>query len=162
MRRAVARGIVVVVLAALAACGGSEEAPAPAEPAPADPAPAEVAGPDVCSNDDGALEAAFVFILSPRSGERVESGFTVTGCSRTFESTVLWRLVDREGDEIAAGFAMGGGVDGPGPFSFTVDYPLSERQIGHLEVFEEDVSGGEGFPPPRNVVPLVLLPAPAG
>jgi hypothetical protein len=35
---------------------------------------------------------------------------------------------------------------------------VSQRQIGHLEVFEEDVSDGAGFPPPRDVIPLVLQP----
>ncbi len=114
--------------------------------------------PGVCSNDDGALEAAFVFVETPSSGERVEPGFTVAGCSRTFESTFLWRLLDRDGAELAGDFAMGGGVDGPGDFEFEVDYTVAELQIGHLEVFEEDVSEGEGFPPPRNVIPLVLLP----
>jgi hypothetical protein len=35
---------------------------------------------------------------------------------------------------------------------------VDARQIGHLEVFEEDVSGGEGFPPGHTVLPLVLRP----
>ena len=52
----------------------------------------------------------------------------------------------------------GGGVDGAGSFDFAVTYSVPERQIGHLEVYEEDVSDGEGFPPGRNVVPLVLNP----
>ena len=39
---------------------------------------------DVCSDKDGALtSAAFVFVDSPASGERVSSGFQVTGCSST-------------------------------------------------------------------------------
>jgi hypothetical protein len=100
----------------------------------------------------------FVFVTAPHSGARVHSGFAVTGCSRTFESTVNWRLLDRAGDEIASGFTSGGGFDGPGRFAFAVEYSLSEEQLGHLEVFEVDVSGGEGFPPPRNVIPLVLVP----
>ena len=57
-----------------------------------------------------------------------------------------WRLLDREGEELASGFAMGGGVDGPAPFVFDVEYEAAERQIAHLEVFEEDASGGEGLP----------------
>jgi len=82
----------------------------------------------------------------------------VTGCSRTFESTVVWRLLARNGTVLAKGFTTGGGVDNPGAFSFSVPYSLSERQIGHLEVFEEDASDGEGFPPGRTVIPLVLDP----
>lgn len=114
---------------------------------------------DLCSNVDGALtDVAFVFVASPGSGERVSPGFTVRGCSRTFESTVNWKLKARDGSELAAGHASGGGVDGPGPYTFTVSYTVAERQIGHLEVYEEDASDGEGSPPPRNVIPLVLKP----
>ena len=116
--------------------------------------------PDVCSNADGALtDVSFIFVTGPRSGQRVSSGFTVRGCSRTFESNVPWRLLDESGTQLAAGAAMGGGVDGPGPFSFTVAYSLPDRQVGHLEVSEEDTSGGEGpRKPVRNVIPLVLRP----
>ena len=35
---------------------------------------------------------------------------------------------------------------------------MTERQVGSLEVFEEDQSDGEGFPPGRTVLPLVLVP----
>lgn len=114
---------------------------------------------DVCANTDGAFDtAAFVIATAPEPGERVESGFAVAGCSRTFESTVNWRLLARDGSVLNQGFATGGGVDGPGGFAFEVSFAVSERQVGHLEVFEEDVSGGEGFPPGRTVLPLVLLP----
>jgi hypothetical protein len=112
-----------------------------------------------CDNADGALDdAAFVIATAPPAGARVSSGFGVSGCSRTFESTVLWRLTARDGSLLGQGTATGGGVDGPGPFSFAVPFSVAERQVGQLEVFEEDVSGGEGFPPGRTVLPLVLLP----
>ncbi len=120
---------------------------------------AGASGPDPCSNADGALsEAAFVFVQTPRSGQRVFSGFPVTGCSRTFEGSVSWVLKGRDGSVLASGHTTGGGVDGSEPFSTSVTYSVSERQVGHLEVYEEDVSNGEGFPPPRNVIPLVLQP----
>lgn len=112
-----------------------------------------------CNNADGALdEASFVFVTQPTAGQRVAPGFTVSGCSRTFESNVPWRLQARDGSELAAGHTTGGGADGFGPFSFVVNYTIDARQIGHLEVYDEDVSDGEGFPPGRNVVPLVLTP----
>lgn len=128
----------------------------PAEPVKtADPEAAV----DVCSNADGALtDAAFIFVTRPRVGERVSSGFSVSGCSRTFESTVNWSLKANDGTELASGHTQGGGVDGAGEFSFKVDFSVAERQIGHLEVFEEDASDGEGKPPSRNVIPLVLQP----
>jgi hypothetical protein len=116
-------------------------------------------GAGTCDLSDGALnDAAFVIATAPVAGARVASGFPVAGCSRTFESTVVWRLRARDGSLLGQGTATGGGVDGPGPFAFSVPFTVAERQIGHLEVFEEDASGGEGFPPGRTVLPLVLLP----
>ena len=113
----------------------------------------------VCSNEDGALsDKSFIFVTIPTSGTRVQSGFVVNGCSRTFESNVPWRLLDRDGNELASGAALGGGVDGFAPFSFNVSFTAAAQQLGHLEVSEEDVSDGEGFPPVRNVIPLVLNP----
>lgn len=117
------------------------------------------AGADGCDLSDGGLDdAAFVIATAPAAGARVTSGFDVAGCSRTFESTVVWQLRARDGSVLGEGFTMGGGVDGPGPFAFAVPFTVAERQVGHLEVFEEDVSDGEGFPPGRTVLPLVLLP----
>jgi hypothetical protein len=114
---------------------------------------------DACSNSDGALsDVSFIFVTAPPVGARVSSGFTARGCSRTFESNVPWRLLDASGAELASGSTLGGGVDGFGPFSFTVSYSVASRQIGHLEVLEDDPSGGEGRPPTRNVLPLVLNP----
>ena len=114
---------------------------------------------DTCSNEDGAFDdAAFVIATGPKAGERVERGFEVTGCSRSFESNVQWKLLARDGAVLASGNTTGGGVDGPGAFSFTIPYTVTVQQIGHLEVFDEDVSDGEGFPPGRTVIPLVLKP----
>jgi hypothetical protein len=114
---------------------------------------------DNCANDDGAFsDAAFVIVTTPAAGERVDSSFAVEGCSRTFENNVQWKLVARDTSELASGFTQGGGVDGPAAFSFTVPYSVDEKQIGHLEVFEEDVSDGEGVPPGHTVLPLVLNP----
>ena len=112
-----------------------------------------------CDLSDGALDdSAFVIATAPVAGARVSSGFGVEGCSRTFESTIVWRLHARNGSLLGQGTATGGGVDGPGPFAFSVPFTVAERQLGQLEVFEEDASDGEGFPPGRTVLPLVLLP----
>jgi hypothetical protein len=99
-----------------------------------------------------------VIAEAPLAGARVASGFAVSGCSRTFESTVNWRLLARDGRVLNQGFATGGGVDGFAPFGFTVPFRVAARQIGHLEVFELDASDGEGHPPGRTVLPLVLEP----
>lgn len=126
--------------AALAGCGGGSRSESA-----------------VCANGDGGLDnKAFVFVEGPRSGERVLSGFRVTGCSSTFEANVNWRLRARDGHVLANGFTQGGSQE-LGSFAFTVSYPIGERQIGHLEVFEPKVTT-EGFPTVKNVVPLVLEP----
>jgi hypothetical protein len=147
------KALLPFALATVLFCGCKPPAPAPQGETP--PAAAR----DVGSNTDGALDdAAFVFVAAPVSGERVSPGFAVRGASRTFESTVNWRLLAADGSELATGHTTGGGVDGHGPFSFVVTYQVTERQIGHLEVFEVDASDGEGRPPGRNVIPLVLQP----
>ena len=97
-----------------------------------------------------------MIVSSPFGGADLASGFEVSGCSRTFESNVQWRLSDRTGAVLASGHTSGGGIDGAAPFTFTVEYESAERQIATLEVFEEDVSDGEGYPPPRAIVPLVI------
>ncbi len=108
--------------------------------------------------DESLPDSALVIVQSPGGGEEVWSGFLVTGCSRTHESNVVWRLLSRSGEVISIGHATGGGFDGPEVFQFAVEFRVSERQIALLEVFEEDVSGGQGYPPPRAVVPLILNP----
>ncbi|MDA0353613.1 MAG: Gmad2 immunoglobulin-like domain-containing protein [Chloroflexi bacterium] len=100
---------------------------------------------------------SFVFVTSPIPGAQLFSGFAVTGCSRTFESTVNWRLLARNGAVLASGFTTGSGVDDADRFAFTVTYTHSgAAEVGSLEVFEVDASAGEGLPPPRVVVPIVL------
>lgn len=112
---------------------------------------------DACANSDGALaDAAFVFVTDPRSGERVKSGFDVSGCSSTFEANVNWRLRGRDGSVLARGITEGGHLQ-PSSFEFNVEYSLTARQIGELEVYEPRVTT-EGFPPPKAVIPLVLNP----
>jgi hypothetical protein len=69
---------------------------------------------------------------------------------------VNWRLRDKTGRVVASGVTQGGSLE-PGSFEFTTEYSVDARQIGELEVFEPRVTG-EGFPPSRNVVPLVLEP----
>ena len=112
---------------------------------------------DVCANADAALtRAGFIFVQAPRSGERVSSGFRVTGCSSTFEGSVSWRIRGRDGKALASGFTQGGSIE-PSSFEFTAEYSIAARQIGKLEVYEARVTT-EGFPPSNDVVPLVLEP----
>ena len=137
--------LLLLVVGIAAGCGGRPDAP----------------GASPCTPPDSALEgAAFVIATTPRAGEAVTSGFAVRGCSRTFESNVQWQLTDRKGRVLARGFTSGGGVEGGKPFAFVVDFQVSERQLGYLEVSAPRVSETEGFPPGRTVLPLVLVPGP--
>ena len=101
-------------------------------------------------------KAAFVFVETPRSGDRVSTGFTVKGCSSTFEGNVIWSLRSRTGRLLARGHTQGGS-QAPGSFGFTVSYTVAVQQIGQLEVDEPRVTS-EGFPPTRNVLPVLLTP----
>jgi hypothetical protein len=112
---------------------------------------------NACENADGALNnAGFIFVQDPRSGERVDGGFEVAGCSSTFEASVNWRLRSRDGTVLSRGVTQGGSLE-PGSFAFQVEYSITGRQVGALEVYEPRVTN-EGFPPSRDVVPLVLAP----
>ena len=102
------------------------------------------------------LGTAFVLVQAPASGDRVSNGFPVTGCSSTFETSVNWRLRGRDGHVLASGFTQGGSREA-GPFRFTVTYSVRARQVGELEVYAPTVTT-EGFPPVKNVIPLVLEP----
>jgi hypothetical protein len=128
----------VVMAALLTACSGRREA-------------------DVCANADGALtRTGFIFVQAPKSGERVSSGFEVTGCSSTFEASLNWRIRGREGETLGSGFTQGGSLE-PSSFKFTAEYSIAARQIAELEVYEPRVTT-EGFPASKDVVPLVLEP----
>ena len=116
-----------------------------------------------CDPVDAVLaDSAFVVVASPTGGAAMRSPIAVSGCSRTFESNVVWRLHARDGRTLASGHTSGGGVAGAANFSFSAAFALDEPELGHLEVFEPDVSEGEGFPGGRTVIPLVLLPGPPG
>ena len=116
---------------------------------------------DPCDPVDPVLaQSSFVVVVQPTAGLRVSSPLRVRGCSRTFESNVVWELRSRAGRILASGHTSGGGVSGVAPFSFSADFTVSAAEVGHLRVFEPDVSDGEGFPGGRSVIPLVLLPSP--
>ena len=65
---------------------------------------------DACTASPDALkDEPFVMATAPLAGARVKSGFTVKGCSRTFESSFAWTLTIRGGKVLAKGTASGGG-----------------------------------------------------
>lgn len=105
---------------------------------------------------DAPKDEPFVMVTAPAAGAKVTSGFAVTGCSRTFESTVAWTLTVRGGKELARGTAKGGGVDDAGPLSFTVAAKVDKPTLAYLEVIEPSASGKGGTA--RVIVPLIIAP----
>ena len=99
--------------------------------------------------------AAMVVVRSPLSGASVKRSFEVSGCSRTFEGTVTWRLVSARGQTVASGHTTGGSVDGPAPFHFTVKAGGAAPGLYSL-IVDEPKTTDEGFPPPRTELPIVL------
>jgi hypothetical protein len=86
---------------------------------------------------------AQVWIIDPTEGAEVPSGFTVKGVGAFFEANVTWEL--RRGDKVVkSGFATAEECCRMAPYSFTVDAPAGDYT---LVVKDEDMSGGEGFPP---------------
>jgi hypothetical protein len=116
------------------------------------------AGGGPCDPIDPVLaDSSFVLVVEPLAGARSASPLQVRGCSRTFESNVVWQLRGRDGSLLASGFTPGGGVDGADSFSFMASFETPTTQVGALEVLEPDASDGEGHPPGRAVIPVVLL-----
>jgi hypothetical protein len=112
---------------------------------------------DLCHGLDPVLrKSAFVTVAEPRSGALVAAPLVVTGCSRTNEANVIWRLRGRDGGLLSSGYTSGGSQDGPDVFRFEISYTLSATEVGILEVEQPDESDGEGYPPIRVVMPLVL------
>lgn len=117
--------------------------------------------PNPCDPIDSVLaDSSFVVVVEPTAGLRAASPLHVRGCSRTFESNVVWELRARDARVLASGHTSGGGVSGAKAFSFSVAFTVSAPEVAHLVVFEPDASNGEGFPGGRSVIPLVLLPTP--
>lgn len=97
-------------------------------------------------------------VQQPQPYDIVGPDLMVAGQSLTFEGNVQWFL--SEGHDHLNGFITnsGGGVT---QFQFTItgigDTAMKLPRL-FLTVFEEDVSDGEGFPPPRVVVPVLYGP----
>jgi hypothetical protein len=100
----------------------------------------------------GGLDPAFFFdagvmpeILptSPAWFEFVESPFTVTGWSRTFEAQWSWALYDNDGAELVTSPILAGS-SGPdfGEFSFEITFGVTRNQVGTLTVFDQSAKDG--------------------
>jgi hypothetical protein len=93
---------------------------------------------------DESSTLAQVWIIEPAEGAAVQSGAEVTGIGAFFEANVTWEL--RQGDKVVkSGFTTAEECCRMAAYSF----PLPDVPAGDytLVVKDEDMSGGEGFPP---------------
>jgi immunoglobulin-like protein involved in spore germination len=104
----------------------------------------------------GGVEPAIV-VRTPVAGDEVASPVTVAGTADVFEATVSIRILDANGQELAAAFTTATcGTGCRGKYSERVFFFAEERQDGTIEVFESSAMDGS----PLNVVriPVVLVP----
>lgn len=97
-------------------------------------------------------------VQQPAAYDIVGPDLKVAGQSLTFEGNVQWRLSD--GHDELNGFITNSGITVM-QFQFTVTgIEASAMKLPRLflTVFEEDVSDGEGAPPPSVTVPVIYGP----
>ena len=111
-----------------------------------------------CDGIDPVLAgSSFVLVRSLSAGGRLESGAAVTGCARTRDARIVWRLEGRDGRKLAEGTAAGGGEAGAAPFSFPVAFEVELAERGTLLLFEKPpgAAAGETL---VAAMPLVVAP----
>lgn len=132
---------ILLALLLLAGCGSSDEAhEVEVDEEPTDSSTAIV---DTTTTQEptGAIR-----VESPKPGATLSpNSFVIRGSARTFENTVLYRLVLDSIVAVASGFTT---ADAPdvgkfGPFSVKVEFTSDFSGTGVLEVFEESAENGE-------------------
>jgi hypothetical protein len=107
------------------------------------------------SPSDG--EEPAIVVRTPVAGDEVVSPLTVAGTADVFEGTVSIRILDANGQELAAAFSTATCGSGcRGRYSEEVFFFTEERQDGTIEVFES--SAADGSPLNLVQVPVVLVP----
>lgn len=81
-----------------------------------------------------------VQIDEPLEGAQAPSPLTVSGDAAVFEATLLWRVLDDQGEVIASGFTMTAEGQTFAPYSFTVELQPGDYTV----VIDEGDPSGEG------------------
>jgi hypothetical protein len=98
-----------------------------------------------------------IVVRTPFAGDEIASPVTVAGTADVFEATVSIRILDANGQELAATFATATcGTGCRGKYSAEVFFFTEELQDGTIEVFES--SAADGSPLNLVSVPVVLVP----
>ena len=109
------------------------------------------------STDPG--EPPAIVVDSPRERDELASPVLITGTADVFEATVSVRLLDADGEELAATFTTATCGSGcRGDYEVELFFFVEERQPGTVEVFES--SAEDGSPINLVSVPVILVPGP--
>lgn len=157
------RGLLFVILSLALLAGGCvgdvEDALDPSEsPATSSPTsePTAEPSPEPSPEPSDGVKPAIV-VRTPVAGDEIVSPVTVAGTADVFEATVSIRILDANGQELAAAFATATcGTGCRGKYSAEVFFFTEERQDGTIEVFES--SAADGSPLNLVSVPVELVP----
>lgn len=98
-----------------------------------------------------------ILVENPTIGGRVDNPVTISGSANVFEGTVSLRILNAQGDEIAATFTTATCGSGcRGDYSVSLPYDIDAEQAGVIEVFESSADDGR----PVNLVPIPVALTP--
>lgn len=101
-------------------------------------------------------------VRQPKQNDVIGSDFTIAGFGTGFEATVLWQLLDMNGQSVAQGNIQGAGSMGViRDFGHQVSVGGYTARAAHmtLQVFGDDPSGIHPPGPDLNLVPITLFTA---
>jgi hypothetical protein len=105
--------------------------------------------------------ARLIEVRQPQQQDVIGRTFTIAGFGTGFEATVLWRLIESDGDVLGDGRVNGVGSMGViDDFGHDVSLPPTlSRRGSHvlLQVFGDDPSGENPPGPDLNSVPVTLF-----
>jgi hypothetical protein len=148
-------GVFALAVLAGACVGDVEDVLEPSE-SPATSSPTSEPTVDPSPEPSYGVKPAIV-VRTPAAGDEIVSPVTVSGTADVFEATVSIRILDANGEELAAAFATATCGSGcRGKYSAEVFFFTEERQEGTIEVFES--SAADGSPLNLVSVPVELVP----
>jgi len=148
-------GVFALAVIAVACVGDVEDVLEPSEPrTTSSPSPEPTVEPSP-EPSDGVKPA--IVVRTPVAGDEIVSPVAVAGTADVFEATVSIRILDANGQELAAAFATATcGTGCRGKYSAEVFFFTEERRDGTIEVFES--SAADGSPLNLVSVPVELVP----
>ena len=155
MLRRLLFGVFSLAVIAAACVGDVEDVLEPSEPPTTSSPSLEPTVEPSPEPADGVKPA--IVVRTPAAGDEIVSPVTVAGTADVFEATVSIRILDANGQELAAAFATATcGTGCRGKYSAEVFFFAEERQDGTIEVFESSAADGSQL----NLVsvPVVLVP----